>query len=342
MERYPPDSIVPYKNISLFEPFESEIEAAWDVIHKFQCEMPYGIKSAQKFYLTKQIKDIEFEELNFFHSRCFCNPSFIKATLDFLNSPNSKNLQRLSVKSCILQRYPTSKAHSLANLQERKYPIIDVIENCKKLKTLELMSCANCNVTILDAYPFICNWTMLERFTLEVPAHLDGQFLKEVLMICRNIKFLRIISYSTNENLNLNLYQALPYGSSLEDFCYENMHINIHRIFQSLNRIKECKLRRIYVNAMYNESRLLEPIAEFLKKNDQLIFLYIALANRVQSDLSALQDLLNRYKKNNPAKIFFAKKVVRHFVGNFPIPSVHNDLMSYDTEVSMVDFYSFR
>lgn len=54
--------------------------------------------------MTKQIKDIQFEELNFFHTPSICSPSFIKATLDFLKSKNSKNLKKLSVKSCILQR----------------------------------------------------------------------------------------------------------------------------------------------------------------------------------------------------------------------------------------------
>lgn len=57
----------------------------------------------QELYTTKQIHKIKFEELNFFHNKCFCTKDYVKATWDFLMAENSQYLKKLSIKSCVLQ-----------------------------------------------------------------------------------------------------------------------------------------------------------------------------------------------------------------------------------------------
>ncbi|CAG9764568.1 unnamed protein product [Ceutorhynchus assimilis] len=349
------DKIIPLKYVSIFQPFETDLEAAWQVLHTYKSEMPYDPDIHRQVYFTKQIKTAKFRELNFYHHKCFCTQDYIKATFDFLRAPNSRDLKKLSVKSCVLQRYPIPKGqHDLSNLT-RKYPISEVIKNCQSLTTLELMQCASCNITILDGYPLLCGWKNLERFTIEVPSHLHGKFLVDLLQTCKRLKFLRIISHNTNEQLNRYLYQGLRYASNLEDFSFENKHINLPALFYSLLENQSFKLRRIYICCDNSDAEQLRPMEDFLLINRQLLFLCIVLYEKSRSYINRMQMAMNNYIEKNTEdlsptrsphktrsshKFFFAKN--SRLTKFYQVPEVHRELFNYDTEVSGVDFYEFR
>ncbi|XP_050296491.1 uncharacterized protein LOC126736264 [Anthonomus grandis grandis] len=346
-ERLPADQIIPLKNVSIFEPFESTLEKAWDLLRTYKSEMPYDDEAHRVIYMTKQITEVNFRELNFFHHKCFCTPEYINATLVFLRSKNSKRLKKLSTKTCILQRTPVPKGYSVERL-ERKYRIVEVIKNCPNLTTLELMQCSSCNVTILNAYPYITNWTKLERFTLEVPSYLDGKFLIEMFKTCKNLQFVRIISYNTNENLNRYICHALPHATALRDLHFENKHVHLKEVFSSLLKINSNNLRRIVLRCDYMVKECCHVkyigvvLQEFIERNPQLLFLLVGLANKSRTDLQQLQEILNPFQKDRPAKFFRVKKNSELLNSKTVFMEVHKDLYTYDSEVSTIDMYTFK
>lgn len=168
LERLNLDQIVPFKEVSLFEPYETKLEEAWQVFKRYRSEMPFSpdvhrvsnthVSSSltkinysfplKEIYLTKDIKHVKFEELNFFHSKCFCTNDYIKASWEFLKSENARELRKLSIKSCVLQRARPPKANNTLRFS-RDYPIEDIIKNCPNVSTLELMHCPR-YVVVLD------------------------------------------------------------------------------------------------------------------------------------------------------------------------------------------------
>lgn len=151
----------------------------------------------QELYTTKQIHKIKFEELNFFHNKCFCTKDYVKATWDFLLAENSQNLKKLSIKSCVLQSTYTfvknvqllwltyvkfleefiSKNQIAAGnlISLRKYPLADIIENCPLVNTLELMQCPRWGFVVKviricfqfkEDFCSSCNVTIIDAYPL--------------------------------------------------------------------------------------------------------------------------------------------------------------------------------
>lgn len=55
LERLPVDEIVPFKDVSIFEPFETELEEAWNVLRKYRSEMPYDSRCSRvSIFLIKE------------------------------------------------------------------------------------------------------------------------------------------------------------------------------------------------------------------------------------------------------------------------------------------------
>ncbi|XP_030749210.1 uncharacterized protein LOC115877187 [Sitophilus oryzae] len=135
----PPEKIVLLEDISLLGPCETRLEKAWNALRRRTYrDLPYDVKAAEKIYMTRNVKDVQFEELNF--RDCYCNITDITAFWDFLKAPNSRNLKKLRVGSCVLQRKPPPrKDHVIENL-ERIYPFQDIVENCSKLEELVIAS----------------------------------------------------------------------------------------------------------------------------------------------------------------------------------------------------------
>ncbi|KAL1505497.1 hypothetical protein ABEB36_005052 [Hypothenemus hampei] len=340
-ERLNVDGIVPFKDVSIFEPFETELEQAWDVFRKYRSEMPYDPNIHKEVYLTRKIKKVKFKELNFFHNKCFCTNDFIRATKDFLRSENSKDLLKLSIKTCVLQSEPLIKTNRLS-VARRQYSFKDIVENCSKLTSLELMQCSSCNVTIIDAYPLISQWKHLETLTLEIPSHLRGDFFLDLIKSCDKLKFLRIISYNTNEPLNRNLYKALPYASNIKDFSFECKSLNISEMFHSLCQITTRKLRRIFINCDFTNSTEMDSLETFLDANPQIMLMFFAISQQSKSYLKNLQDCMNHYKRNNNAKQFFAKKDACNFIKNYIVCDANEELFNNDTTIATVDMYNFK
>ncbi|XP_060523891.1 uncharacterized protein LOC132700528 isoform X2 [Cylas formicarius] len=338
----PSAQIIPLRDVSIFEPYETELEHAWDVLQKFHCELPCGVKNSETIYLTKKIRDIQFEELNFFHNKCFCNPIFIKATIDILKSENCENLKKLSLKSCVLQCRKDTKEQSIQSLTNRKYPFEDVVLNCKYLTELEIMCCQNCNITILWGFPLISKFTRLEKLTMEIPVHLDGKFLNDIFANCSELKSLKLVSMGSNENLNVNVYESLKNAKKIRDFCYENIHINLDKLFLALGQIPHGTLQRIFIKCECADIHSLSFLKDFLEYNDQLLFLFISIFQNTVVGNSRIQELLNKCKQGSHAKIYFAKKDESLYVGGWPIPEAHKDLLYFDTNVSVINFLDFR
>ncbi|KAH1020481.1 hypothetical protein HUJ04_010133 [Dendroctonus ponderosae] len=350
-ETLPVDKVVPFRHVSIFEPVESKLEMAWNVFRSYRSEMPYDHMAHREIYLTKKINNVNFQELNFIHNKCFCTNDYVNASWDFLSSDNSKDLRKLSIKSCVLQRRPVSKGDTIDRLQ-REYPIEAIIKNCPKVTTLELMHCPKfvygnevdgnflCNVTIIDAYPLICNWKCLERIMLDVPAYLNGAFLVDLAKTCTNLKFLRISSHNTNENLNRSVYKALPHANQLQDFCFENKAINIPVLFGSFSTSQ--KLRRVFVSCEDTAATSTNTLKSFLETNPQLVLLALVITFKPKSYIKTVQDILDRFRQPDSAKRFHAKNDIRFFLDNYSLYEANSELFKWDTEVSTVDFYSFR
>ncbi|XP_030749573.1 uncharacterized protein LOC115877506 isoform X2 [Sitophilus oryzae] len=336
----PQDKIVHLKNISIFDPFETQLEIAWDVLRRFYCEMPYDVKAAEKIYMTRNVKDAQFEELNFCHNKCFCNINFITATWDFLKAPNSRNLKKLCIKSCVLQRKPPpTKDHVVENL-ERIYPFQDIVENCSKLEELEIMSCSSCNVTIADCYMLINQLVNLERLTVEVPIFVNGNFLIKVIQNCKKLKYLKVLSCGTNEMLNRNLSLALKDAKYLEDFSIESEQINLESLLEGLNEINSCKLRRIYVNCKHEDTRFQTELETLLKKNPQLILVALAIQIEQTTKKMLIRKILKEFC-DNKAKYYYLYPTSES-MSHVSLQHVHKDILQFNTNVSIVDLADFR
>ncbi|XP_076250127.1 uncharacterized protein LOC143189979 isoform X2 [Rhynchophorus ferrugineus] len=333
----PFEKIIPIKNISLFEPFETEVEAAWDVMRKFQCEMPFDVKSSQEIYMKRDIKQVNFRELNFCHNKCFCNKSFIEATWKFLKSPNSKYLSKLGIKSCALQRQHTSKEHNVENLV-KNYPFKDVVENCRNIIELELISCASCNVSIVDGYGFISQFERLRSITLEVPVFVKGEFLIDLVKNCKNLATMKIVSCGTNTTLNKNICKAVTISDSLIDVSIDNQRLCLRDFIEALTENSAQKFRRIYVNC-YSEGACTPYVLDnFLQKHKQVMFLFISINTISKKVRNKLQDILNEHKKDNYVKYYLIQNSKNYLEP--PVP--HREFISSDTNISTVKFQDFR
>lgn len=129
-------------------------------------------------------------------------------------------------------------------------------------------------------------------------------------------------------------------------FSFETKYVNLPVLFRSLSQISTGKLRRVYVNCNNTDATQLDSLKEFLEKNPQLVFLFIAICQKSKSYMQAIQEILNSYKKNSKFKYFFARNNALQFNSmcsySYPASPIHGDLFYYDTEVSSVDLYSFR
>ncbi|XP_066149941.1 uncharacterized protein [Euwallacea fornicatus] len=154
---------------SLSEVFESRTEKSWNVVHSFLTEIPCTLKTSLHIYKSKSIKNLDFNELSFYHTRV-CNSTFINAVIDILLSKRSRSLKKLCLTFCVLQG--NIEIRLINSLIYRKFNILEgnvdqtekqnvfrhVINNCRHLTDLEIVSCLNNDKMEVDEIPFRVPW----------------------------------------------------------------------------------------------------------------------------------------------------------------------------------------
>ncbi|ERL93922.1 hypothetical protein D910_11208 [Dendroctonus ponderosae] len=229
-----------------------------------------------------------------------------------------------------------------------------IINNCRYLTDLEIVSCTNMepvdlneecvkvpcySSAIIGAYELISNLRHLKRLRLEVPSYLNGNFLKDVFLKCSELQSLQILSEDTNEDLNSVLYSHLNYAHKLKEFRFENVHIDLDRLFSALNKVIPSKLQRIVVKCDYEHSMQLWPLEKLLKRNCDIIFLAILVSTYNRHQINKLQELLNDFK-DHPAKVYVAKTTMTP-EEDLVIPEAHKDILYFSTDVSVLHFSDF-
>uniref|UniRef100_A0AAR5P7U4 F-box/LRR-repeat protein 18 LRR domain-containing protein n=1 Tax=Dendroctonus ponderosae TaxID=77166 RepID=A0AAR5P7U4_DENPD len=338
--------LITLRKRSLSEVFESRTEKSWSIIRSFLIETPCSFETAQDIRKIKTIKNVEFRELSFFHSRT-CNSTFINSVIDILLSKCSKSLKKLCLTFCILQEGNVEQT-------EKQNVFRHIINNCRYLTDLEIVSCTNMepvdlneecvkvpcySSAIIGAYELISNLRHLKRLRLEVPSYLNGNFLKDVFLKCSELQSLQILSEDTNEDLNSVLYSHLNYAHKLKEFRFENVHIDLGRLFSALNKVIPSKLQRIVVKCDYEHSMQLWPLEKLLKRNCDIIFLAILVSKYNRHQINKLQELLNDFK-DHPAKVYVAKTTMTP-EEDLVIPEAHKDILYFSTDVSVLHFSDF-
>ncbi|XP_066247472.1 uncharacterized protein [Euwallacea similis] len=350
---------------SLSEVFESRTEKSWNVVHSFLTEMPCTLKTSLHIYKSKSIKNLDFNELSFYHTRV-CNSTFINAVIDILLSKRSRSLKKLCLTFCVLQG--NIEIRLINSLIYRKFNILEgnvdqtekqnvfrhVINNCRHLTDLEIVSCLNYDKmeveeipfrvpcyssAIIGAYDFISNLKHLKRLTLEVPSYVNGTFIKEVLLKCHDLQALSLISLDANEDLSSILYSHLNYAKNLKEFRFESIHIDLDRLFSAFNRVLSSKLQRVVIKCDYEHSSQLWPLEKLLRRNNELILLVILVAKYNRHQIARLQDLLNE-RIDRPAKIYVAKTTMTPG-DDLVIPEAHKDIVYFDSNISVLHFSNF-
>ncbi|XP_066247474.1 uncharacterized protein [Euwallacea similis] len=331
---------------SLSEVFESRTEKSWNVVHSFLTEMPCTLKTSLHIYKSKSIKNLDFNELSFYHTRV-CNSTFINAVIDILLSKRSRSLKKLCLTFCVLQEGNVDQT-------EKQNVFRHVINNCRHLTDLEIVSCLNYDKmeveeipfrvpcyssAIIGAYDFISNLKHLKRLTLEVPSYVNGTFIKEVLLKCHDLQALSLISLDANEDLSSILYSHLNYAKNLKEFRFESIHIDLDRLFSAFNRVLSSKLQRVVIKCDYEHSSQLWPLEKLLRRNNELILLVILVAKYNRHQIARLQDLLNE-RIDRPAKIYVAKTTMTPG-DDLVIPEAHKDIVYFDSNISVLHFSNF-
>nr|CAH7713299.1 unnamed protein product [Callosobruchus chinensis] len=341
---------------SIFEPKGTALENAWDVFMSLHKDMPCGSKESRQIYLSHNIKEVSFVDLNFCQAVILCNTKYTNAALEILSSKNCKFLRRLSFRSCLfsteelekLARPTTSFKKQRIGVQTKadKHPFCKITKKLKSLKELEVYYCPNC-VTggSIAGYISISMLTKLEKLSLDIPYLLDGSFLEEALKKCKKLHTLSLTCDAANEKFIINLCKGLKHANSLKNFRLVYKEIAIDRLFDSFNSIKEKKLQRMFLscdNIKYatNKSEL-EVYTDFFQEHTQLIFFFVVASKHTAKQNTDIQSILNIYKADNPAKIFLIHKDTHYVKSNFPLPNAHHDLVLNRTNVSVIHFDEF-
>ncbi|CAH1126348.1 unnamed protein product [Ceutorhynchus assimilis] len=339
--------LISLRRPSLSQIFESRTEKSWNVINSFLAETPCNFQNSINIDAVRSIKNADFKELSFYHTR-LCNPTFINSVVDILLSKHSRGLKRLCLTFCILQEGNVEDS-------EKKNIFRHIINNCQHLNDLEIVHCTNTEIgeindeetvkvpcyssAIIRSYELICNLRNLKRLTLEIPPYLNGTFLKDVFLKCPELQYLQIVSRETNEDLNYVLYSHLNYAQRLQEFRFENVHIDLDRLFSALNKVLPSRLQRIVIKCDYDHSLKLWPLEKLLKRNTDVICLVILIAKYNRHQINKLQELLNEYK-DNPAKIYVAKNTMGPD-DDIIIPEAHKDILYFSNDVSVLHFSDF-
>ncbi|KAJ8944721.1 hypothetical protein NQ318_007934 [Aromia moschata] len=318
---------------------ESDLERCWELFENLHKDLPCGAKESKQIYMKKAIKEIYFEDLNFCHAVILCNTKYISAALQILSAKNSTKLKRLSFRSCLFQdTHKQTRDEKTSGFKKPRrgvqintdtHPFRSVADNIKCLTELEIFICPGCSgEAVLSAYPLIQIFENLQKLTLDVPILMDGLFFKEyfrnfsVFTKCQCLESLNLNCVGQNGKFLLNLCQNLKYARNLRDFRLEHKDIVIDKLFDGLNGMEHKRLLRVFLkcdNLQYTcETIKIQP-----RKN------------------SNIQKILNNSKKGNPAKVFYVKNDVSAFMGVFPIPAAHHDIIFNYTNVSVIRIDEF-
>ncbi|KAL1505494.1 hypothetical protein ABEB36_005051 [Hypothenemus hampei] len=357
--------LITLRRPSLSEVFESRTEKSWHVIQSFLTEIPCNFQTSLEINKIKSIKNLEFRELSFYHTRT-CNSRFINSVIDILLSKRSRSLKKLCLTFCILQG--NIEIRLINRLILRKFKILEeniektekqhvfrhIINNCRYLTDLEIVKCLNSDPIDLDevstkmpcyssavisAYDLISNLKNLRKLNLEIPQYLNGGFLKDVFLKCPDLETLQIMSEGTNEDLNSVLYSHLNYAQNLREFRYENIHIDLDRLFSAFTKVIDSKLQRIVIKCTYEHSNQLWPIEKLLKRNKNIVLLVILVSKYNRHQINKLQELLNEFS-DHPAKIYIARTSMTS-EEEIAIPEAHKDILHFISDVSILHFSEF-
>lgn len=122
-------------------------------------------------------------------------------------------------------------------------------------------------------------------------------------------------------------------------FRFESVHIDLDRLFSSLNKVLPSKLQRIVVKCDYEHSTKLWPLEKMLRRNTDIILLVILVSKYNRHQINKLQELINEYKDHN-AKIYVAK-VAMNPDEDIIIPEAHKDILYFNTNVSVLHFSDY-
>ncbi|KAF7272566.1 hypothetical protein GWI33_014661 [Rhynchophorus ferrugineus] len=335
------------KKRSLSGVFESRTEKSWDIVRTFLCENPCNHKNSLEIHEKNLFKQLQFEELSFVHSRV-CNPTFVNAAIDILLSKHCKGLKKLALTLCILQEGNIEKT-------EKKNIFRHIINNSPYLSELEIACCNNSEYNdpendsmripcfssaVLGAYELINNLRYLKKLTLDIPAYSDGTFLKDVFLKCPLLESLYILSRENNEDLSSAIYSHINYAQMLKEFRFENVHIDLDRLFSTLNKIFISKLRRIVIKCEYEHSCQLGPVEKLLKRNKDIILLVICVSNYNRHQVSKLQQIMNEYC-DHPAKVYLSRRDIKEDEEDAFIPERHQDILLSLSNISMFNFTEY-
>ncbi|XP_030749595.1 uncharacterized protein LOC115877513 isoform X2 [Sitophilus oryzae] len=336
--------IISLRKRSLSEVFESRTEKSWDIVRTFLCQNPCNYRNSLEISEKRSFKHVEFQELSFLHVRT-CNPTFVNAAIDILLSKHCKGLKKVALTLCILQEGNIEKS-------EKKNIFRHIINNSPYMTDLEIATCNNSEYNdpeadslripcsaILGAYELISNLRYLKKLTLEIPTYSSGAFLKDVFLKCPQLESLRLLSRENNEDLNSVLYSHLNYAQMLRDFRFENVHIDLDRLFSALNKNLTSKLSRIVTKCEYEHSSQLWPVEKLLKRHANVILLVICVSKYNRHQVTKLQELMDEHK-DHPAKIYVACTDIKEEEGYF-FPEAHKDILSCNSNISMLSFMEY-
>ncbi|XP_044756524.1 uncharacterized protein LOC123315043 isoform X2 [Coccinella septempunctata] len=328
------------------DPRALAVSPAWKVLNELHAAPPYGLYDAKRLYFGKtDINKIEFQELNFMHYSTSCSPRYVTAIKEIVASDNCKKLNKIAITNCLFkdERLQNSdenpkkkrKYNHEQPLSEEEKKFVDGLSNLKKL---ELYAC--CRYEGFRIYYFIQYLTNLTELTLEVPASLNGIFIKKLFEQCVYLETLKVNVVLSNEAFNHDFCMNISMAKNLKNLRYEIYRISLEHIFFGLAQMT--KMERLFLKCKYVDNFGDVYLNRFLKGNPNLELMIVIINTATEGMLKTLTKNMRLYK--NGSKMFFAKKDERIFTEGFPIPEHHYyELISPHTHVANLnisdDFY---
>nr|CAH7755903.1 unnamed protein product [Callosobruchus chinensis] len=324
------------------------IEKGWHIFTSLCKDLPCGVSESRKLHLGENINNINFTDLNFCHTVLICNAKYYEAAFEILSSPHARSLKRLSFRSCIFSTVEQDKLKNgfkKLQISSEGHSFSEVAENVKYLTELEVYTCPDCIIDWSESgYVSISTFANLERLTLEVLHLVDGSFLEEIFVKCRNLRFFSLTCEKPNEMFFFNLCRHLRHATALRDFRLVYKKIAIDTLIKSFNAISDRKIQRVFLSCEYLRYACKKTgkniYAEFFQKNPQLVFFFLVASKQTGVQNNDIQKTLNAYR-DHPAKVFLMHKDVSFVKTGFPVPSAHHDFVFNRTNVSVVHFDEF-
>uniref|UniRef100_A0A1Y1LWQ7 F-box domain-containing protein n=1 Tax=Photinus pyralis TaxID=7054 RepID=A0A1Y1LWQ7_PHOPY len=323
-------------------------------LNELNCDNPFSLHDAKKLvYKQATLDDIQFQELSFIHKR-LCSEVLKPTVIALLALPNTRFLRKLSINRCILtgnhelsvehSRTELFKSSRISRVHVAQSTLDAIVEHSPLIEELEILDCER-GGTVANAIDYSCigKLSKLKSLVLEYSnIDRDRTYLLDICKSCSNLTSLKFWMKRLQHHsftLLTDLRKSIPFWKALKDLRYEQFSLPLDVLMESLASNSQLKLERIVLLCNKTDAFSSEPLVKFIKRNPQLILVYICVINLPDAFRIQISRTLKHLKTQQ--QIFI---ITNRYKSPPVLPHVHVlEMMEYNTSVSVIhpfkDFY---